>query len=192
MIGNDIIDLEVAAEQSKPLRRGYFDKVFTIKEQELIHSSGNLIFQNWLLWSMKESAYKAHQRRFKLPRSFDPKQMKCSVFFQDDTSASGTVEIQGSIYNSHIAITKLYLFCTASIFQQKEISSQIYPASEDLKKRLLSKFSAEKNSPVQMFDIQKNEYGIPFLKYKNKILNVPFSLSHHGKFSGLSMPLMNY
>lgn len=192
MIGNDIIDLEVAADQSNPLRRGYFDKVFSIEEQELIHSSGNPILQNWLLWSMKESAYKAHQRRFKLPRSFDPKQMKCSVSFQDDTSASGIVEIQGSIYNSHITITNPYLFCTASILQQKEISSQIYPASEDLKKRLLLKFSAEKNSQVQMFDIQKNVHGIPFLIYKNEIINFPFSLSHHGKFSALSMSLMNY
>lgn len=78
MIGNDLVDLKLAAKQSNWQRKGFLDKLFTPKEQGCILNSSNPFETVWLLWSMKESAYKAylqtHNERF-----FAPKKLACNL-----------------------------------------------------------------------------------------------------------------
>ena len=78
MIGNDLVDLKLAAKQSNWQRKGFLDKLFTPKEQGYILNSDDSFKTVWLLWSMKESAYKAyllmHNDRF-----FAPKKLACHL-----------------------------------------------------------------------------------------------------------------
>lgn len=58
MIGNDLVDLQLASKESNWQRKGYLQKVCTPEEQELILTSANPYRVFWTLWSMKESVYK--------------------------------------------------------------------------------------------------------------------------------------
>lgn len=78
MIGNDIIDLKLAAEESNWQRSGYLEKIFTAEEQVLIHSSADPFRMVWLLWSCKEAVYKIVHRRTKI-RKYAPLSFHCSA-----------------------------------------------------------------------------------------------------------------
>ncbi len=58
MIGNDVVDLALAKVESNWQRKGYLDKLFTTKEQNLIFCSENPTIMVWILWSRKEAVYK--------------------------------------------------------------------------------------------------------------------------------------
>lgn len=62
MIGNDVVDLVLAKKESNWKRKGFLNKLFTPFEQDLIHKSTNQDEMIWILWSIKESVYKAYQR----------------------------------------------------------------------------------------------------------------------------------
>ena len=66
MIGNDIVDLKLASIQSNWQRKGFLNKVFTKKEQTLILNASNSFEMVWLLWSIKESAYKVYIQQLSL------------------------------------------------------------------------------------------------------------------------------
>lgn len=192
MIGNDIIDLKVAAVESDPLRHRFIEKIFTSFEQKTIQNAQEKTIQIWIFWAMKEAAYKAHQRRFDLPRHFNPKQLECEISTKISTSASGVVHIEQYSYYSSITLAKEYLHATASPTAQDKIFSGILPASADLKKELLKGFSSLKNIPMELLGITKNNNQVPQLRFGDRYLNDSFSLSHHGNFSAFCLPLTNY
>ena len=64
MIGNDIVDLKQAAKDSSWKRPRFLDKIFTPREQQLIWSAKDQDQMVWLLWSMKEAAYKVNVQQF--------------------------------------------------------------------------------------------------------------------------------
>ena len=41
MIGNDIVDLDLAQKKSNWRRKGFLNKIFTLQEQSLIHNDFN-------------------------------------------------------------------------------------------------------------------------------------------------------
>ncbi|RZL44586.1 MAG: 4-phosphopantetheinyl transferase family protein, partial [Pedobacter sp.] len=83
MLGNDIVDLQLATIQSNWRRKGYLQKIFTEQEQDLIANATNQDQMVWLLWSMKEAAYKIVSpmvgERFYKPKSFE-----CTPNFSED------------------------------------------------------------------------------------------------------------
>lgn len=62
MIGNDVVDLSLAATESNWRRRGYLDKLFSPAEQRLITAACDRDVMVWMLWSAKEAAYKMIHR----------------------------------------------------------------------------------------------------------------------------------
>lgn len=106
MIGNDIVDLELAKTQSNWKRKGYLDKIFTKNEQLLILNSVNPDETVWNLWSRKEAAYKIYNRISGI-RIYNPLQFECF----DSEKLTGTVRFQDVIYytkteiNSHFVHT---------------------------------------------------------------------------------------
>ncbi len=58
MIGNDVVDLALAEQESNWQRKGFLDKLFTAKEQKLIYQSCHPTEMVWILWSRKEAVYK--------------------------------------------------------------------------------------------------------------------------------------
>lgn len=62
MIGNDVIDILQTRRESNWRRRGFIAKLFNDEEQLLIEKSTDPESMLWILWSMKEAAYKVYNR----------------------------------------------------------------------------------------------------------------------------------
>ena len=93
MIGNDIVDLDYITTSTNWKRQGFLDKVFTHHERDYISRTKDQDIMVWRLWSMKESAYKAHARTFG-GRFLNPKKLECRLI----SPSLGIVTIENSIY----------------------------------------------------------------------------------------------
>lgn len=98
MIGNDVIDIELATKQSDWRRRGYLDKLFTSDEQQHIFGSPNPDVAVWTLWSMKEAAYKIYNRQTG-ERGFFPLRLVCNI-----TDSMGVVTCNDNLYYTQTEI----------------------------------------------------------------------------------------
>jgi len=183
MIGNDIVDFNTATLQSNWQRRGFLEKLFSKKEQSLILNSEFPERRLWLLWAMKEATYKAHQRRYNLPRSFNPIQFNCEIIAVENNSVLGKVQIRDCSYYTQTSIGKDHLHCISSQFQHKKTVQKILFHSTDIKQDLILAVSELKRLPQAKISIEKDCNFIPYLMYNDDKLNCDFSLSHHGIFS---------
>ncbi len=104
MIGNDIVDLELAKRQSNWKRKGYLDKIFTKNEQLLILNSENSDQMVWNLWSRKEAAYKIYNRISGI-RTYNPVQFECLDLGQ----SIGTLKFQDVFYYTKTEINSYFL-----------------------------------------------------------------------------------
>lgn len=155
MIGNDIVDLELAQIQSNWKRKGYLDKIFTKTEQLFILNSENPDVTVWNLWSRKEASYKIHNR-ITGNRIYNPIQFECF----DSEQSIGTVKNNGVFYFTKTEINSLYVH-TISVINLGDFKRVTYE---------------NRNSKI----IKIN--GIPFLKNNDKKMPIPISISNHGKF----------
>ena len=114
MIGNDIVDLEQAERDSNWKRPGYLSKLFTSEEQFLISSNIQPDCMVWLLWTMKESAYKIDSRISKL-REFAPAKLVCNNLIIHDNTATGNVTYNDQLYFTKSVIEESYIHTIASI-----------------------------------------------------------------------------
>jgi phosphopantetheinyl transferase (holo-ACP synthase) len=113
MIGNDIVDLAQAKEDSNWKRPGYLEKLFTTEEQFLISSNIQPESMIWLLWTMKESAYKISSRRSKL-REFAPVKLSCNNLIIHDNTATGNVTYNQQLYFTSSIIEEFYIHTIAA------------------------------------------------------------------------------
>lgn len=126
MLGNDIVDLNLAKIQSNWQRKGYLDKIFNANEKLLIFSAENPDRMVWLLWSMKEAAYKIHNRKTGI-REYAPKKLACSLLLEADLTL-GIVNIDEVLYFTKSSINSAYLHTISSSIQHQldEIKISIY------------------------------------------------------------------
>jgi phosphopantetheinyl transferase (holo-ACP synthase) len=127
MIGNDLVDLRVAKQDSNWRRNGYLDKIFTVAEQNLILQSNPRDEMVWLLWSMKESAYKIHNRQTG-ERKFAPTQLVCAAIKQSQNQWHGQITTEGKQYYTDSQITPDYIHTIAAIHQAQlpQVRTLIY------------------------------------------------------------------
>ncbi|HSI70979.1 MAG TPA: 4'-phosphopantetheinyl transferase superfamily protein [Gillisia sp.] len=190
MIGNDIVDLEVAERESNWRRPGYLQKIFNVEERLQIEAAQNPDLLVWTFWSMKEAAYKAYQRKFGLGRSFNPSKISCCISIKENTSASGKVRINRSTFITKTSFKESYVHTTANSSEAKKVVSKIYPSAENVKELLLKEISVKMGYPLLSVSIKKDRSSVPILIADDQKINLPFSISHHGKFSAFSLPLM--
>lgn len=155
MIGNDIVDLETAQQESNWKRKGFLDKIFTSEEQLLILNSDTPETMVWNLWSRKEAAYKIYNRETKISGYF-PTKLVC--FYE--SPSSGTVSINNCLYYTQSIITKDYINTVA--VTQKENLNRI--------------------SVLDIETVIHKNYGIPYVIDSNTKTTIPVSVSHHGRF----------
>lgn len=126
MLGNDIVDLDLAKIQSNWRRKNYLDKIFTAEEQLLISLAKNPDKMVWLLWSMKESAYKIYNRKTGI-RNFAPKSLNCSIY-SNTNPIKGTVSIDNDTYFTKSNVESRYIHTIAAPIYGKleEIKVAIY------------------------------------------------------------------
>ncbi len=184
MIGNDIVDLSLATEQSNWQRKGFLGKLFSDKEIDLIYDSEKPDLMVWRLWTMKESAYKADFRSAK-KRKFNPSKFQCEVL---DT-AKGNVQYEGRIYKTNSLIKDNFIHtsawqmgCNLTIIKPliKTFNTQI--SSIDLYQSLLIMVASTMAYNEKDLRVIKSSIGIPIL-YKNaRKLETLCSISHHGRY----------
>ena len=154
MIGNDIVDLALARKESNWKRKGFFDKIFTSKEQSFINLYENQEIMIWNLWSRKEAAYKIYNRQTGI-RKYNPIQFEC---------LNMNLEIEKVVFENQVFYTKTEI-----------TSDHIYTiAVSDL----------ENFNRIQSLDHNKvieKQNGIPFCINENQTINL-ISKTHHGRF----------
>jgi phosphopantetheinyl transferase (holo-ACP synthase) len=155
MIGNDIVDLDLAQIQSNWKRKGFLDKIFTLNEQKLIFEAAIPDIMVWNLWSRKEAGYKIYNRQMGI-RGFFPLRIECH--YKDENF--GTVSIDDFLYYTKTEITNA---CIYSIAIMKNINF------EDIKVLLT-------------LNGIKKEKGIPFRINQVDNTIIPVSITHHGSF----------
>lgn len=159
MIGNDIIDIIQSRQESNWQRKGLIEKLFTVDEQLLIQQDQQPEIVLWLLWSMKEAAYKIYNRQTKI-REYIPKKLACTIISKNDTYCTGQVICEENVYHTKTTISKDSLH-TIAVHSFDELNNTI---------------------EIENKNIIKDENGIPY--WSNSITNVlqDVSISHHGRF----------
>lgn len=159
MIGNDVIDILQSRKESNWRRKGFIEKIYTLDEQLLISSSADPEIMVWILWSMKEAAYKIYNRQTKI-REYIPHILVCSLASQNHNSITGNVICSGKT------------FYTKTILFQDHIHTVAVSHFDDLNNVIEIKKEA----------ISKDKNGLPYLlnTLQNTIQDA--SVSHHGRF----------
>ncbi len=156
MIGNDIVDIVQARKESNWQRKGFLQKIFTANEQLLIAQSTTPEITVWLLWSMKEAAYKIYNRQTTI-RAFIPTKLECCLLSDNLTTKTGRVLCFGTMYYTKSTVMNDVIH-TIAVSYLKDLNNII---------------------EIENKNIIKDKYGIPYLS--TAILQ-DVSISHHGKF----------
>ncbi|KUJ61268.1 phosphopantetheinyl transferase [Flavobacteriaceae bacterium CRH] len=160
MIGNDVIDILQSRKESNWQRKGFKEKLFTIEEQLLISNASIPEIMVWVLWSMKEAAYKVYNRQTKI-REYIPRKLVCSIKSENHNYITGQVICSENTYH------------TKTFFSENQIHT------------IAVSFLADLNNVMEIerkSSILKDENNIPYLinSSSNTMQNV--SKSHHGRF----------
>ncbi|MDY7395778.1 4'-phosphopantetheinyl transferase superfamily protein [Aureibaculum sp. 2210JD6-5] len=186
MIGNDIVDLNLARTQSNWKRNGFLEKIFTKKEQEYIKNAKNSFEMVWLLWSMKESAYKIYSRQNSV-RFFAPKKFECDI-----SAEQHKVQINNSTYFTTSNISNDCIHTIALLNINESFSVDFFKLNNDTYevqnkttyKNLKSAISNRFDIPISKVKIEKDTNGIPRLNQKQM---PTISISHHGVFGSYAL-----
>ncbi|MBS7253620.1 4'-phosphopantetheinyl transferase family protein [Flavobacterium branchiicola] len=162
MIGNDVIDLAQSRIESRWQRKGFLEKIFTPDEQQLVKIHQDQEIMVWLLWSMKEAAYKIYNRQTKI-REYSPQKLSCTINSVHENEASGQVICNENIYYTKTVISSESIH-TIAVCLFKDINSIIEVKEEG---------------------IVKDKYGIPYLKTSSSNTLKNISISRHGRFEKL-------
>ena len=155
MIGNDIVDLQLAKTQSNWQRPKFIQKIFSTSEQYYIRQSDNPELEIWKLWTMKEAAYKAYNRETGI-RGFFPWKLECSVAEFHKGKFLGKVVIEDKIYFTKTILRDDFVYTIAA-------------NSLDSLEKIIEINSGEKIIKID---------GLPFTVIGKKLV----SITHHGRF----------
>jgi phosphopantetheinyl transferase (holo-ACP synthase) len=155
MIGNDIVDLDLARKASNWKRKGFLDKIFSLQEQQLILSDSNPELMVWNLWSRKEAAYKIYNRETGI-KGYFPERLQCH--YKDEIY--GSVSVDGFLFYTQTQITNNYVYSIAVAEMAIFGKIKSLESSENIKK--------------------KN--GIPYILDADLNTIFPVSITHHGRF----------
>ncbi len=190
MIGNDIIDLNIAGINSRWQEQRFLDKLFSKEETDFILSDG-MRFQNiWRLWSMKESAYKIYARETESSR-FNPKYFHCKII----SSTTGIVSFIGNKVNTKTKYDSNFIYTTAcsqdttfriSDYIVSNGTSKEYK-SQHLREKAIEAFAKVKSISKTAISIQKDNFGIPHFLINQEAQNNALTLTHHGQYGGFAI-----
>ena len=152
MIGNDVVDLVLAQKESNWKRKGFLNKLFTSLEQDFIQKVPNQDEMVWMLWSIKESVYKAYQR-INYNEGFYPTKIE---ILEINAKNESVIQLFGTLFYGKTTSDSDFI---------KTIV-------------VLNKVDFERIEVLNTSEYKKNENGLPMCLNSNK----PISVSHHGRF----------
>jgi len=197
--GNDLIAL-AAVDIQRTILPNFYSKFIIPQERELYEQSSALkavSFCNfvWLLWSVKESAYK-YVKRFQPELIFSPSKFVVEGAEDSDDFLVGTVLFQD---------IKLY-YCSLLTEEYIEAIVDAQEAFDDVYHEVIkidqsdseSQSGAVRNLVLQKLKfvlggddltISKADAGYPVIWQDGKLLDIPLSFAHHDCFVGYSFKL---
>jgi phosphopantetheine--protein transferase-like protein len=155
VIGNDIVDLDLALQESNWRRNRFLEKVFSSKERQLILNSKNQDHMVWNLWSRKEACYKIYNRLTGI-RGFFPLRLECDYFDEH----TGTISIDDFVFYTQTETTTNYVYSVA----------------------VSEKANFKKVTILDTTTIIKKENGVPYFLDPISNSRIPVSKTHHGRF----------
>ena len=189
MIGNDIIDLNVAGIISRWKEQRFLDKLFSDEEQAIIMAEEHHFNNIWRLWSMKESAFKVYSRNLKLSL-FNPKSFSCEIA----SETIGTVSFDNLTVSTTTEYTSNTIYTTAQ-FQEtsrftehcelKQLSQM--DKSKQLRKKAIQAFGQLISVSERDISIEKDDFGVPRFFIHKKAQDNFLSLTHHGNYGGFAI-----
>ncbi len=188
MIGNDIVDIAEAKQKSNWQRPRFLEKLFTLKEQQIIQISEAPFLMLWRLWSMKEAAYKLYTQLHP-SRFYSPKQFECEI-----NGSSGEVRYKDFECYVNTKITAQYILSEARFVAMAMNSEWIKlndsspkQQSDVVKNILLSKIGEQYTILKNDLKLIKSEFGIPSVYQNSKKLKINISISHHGNYGAYAI-----
>jgi len=166
VIGNDLVDLKAAREQSRAGEARFWQKVLNRKEWEFLSAPTHSPGARWICWAAKESAYKLERRQGR-SRRFCPK--------------SYTVDLrQGTVTGPHGRYPILILHSP----QLVHVVCRMHPSLPvhyriDRQGDLPDIYNAG-------WCLEKEETGALTVRNRNTGIQMPVSKSHHGQFQALA------
>lgn len=181
MIGNDIVDLEKARLESNWRRPRYLDKICTASEQQLIMEAQNPASMLWLMWTMKEAAYKA-ENSISGARLYAPSQLLCRQITINDQNEEGELRASGEVQY------KKYTFQTRSLINDQMIHTICCLNEQDFSDLQTNQLNAsipyieQFNALNPGLRLTKNKAGKPAVIHQLTGRGYACSLSHHGNY----------
>lgn len=177
LLGNDIVDLNVAKIQSNWRRKGYIAKIFTPEEKIQLLGSADQDLMIWQLWSMKEAVYKITHRE-NLKRFYNPRAFACHLNGTEDY-----VNFEDHIYYTKSVINENLIHTIAST--KKKNLARINTYCLENSPTYLEEF----NTRTAYF-IEKDLNGIPYLVDKITGKRYAVTISHHGAYLAIASHLL--
>ena len=169
MLGNDVVDLELAQHQIRWETKAFQQKVLHPLEIKKYKDKVLGFTDFWKIWSCKEVAYKAHQRKFNLKPRLNPFDFSVS-----ETSTSRS-EVKIDNYKYEVASFINPNFIYSIIHTPEAVSSQNFEISS-----YNSYFKKDLNRNCLNHMLHKDKNGIPYIKINSSFK--PISITHHGKY----------
>ena len=186
MVGNDLIDLQLAKSQSNWQRKGFLEKQFSQKEQLEILKSENPFLKVWLFWSMKEAAYKCYTQHVK-KRFFAPQKFECSLI----SKKRGRVVFEGITFFTSSFYSPLYVYTIAKDTNVETNFFSEIVLSHTIASVLKIKLASKTGVPLKEIEKRKTVVGAPLFYYQNKRVTKSCSISHHGNYGAYVFTLEN-
>lgn len=197
MIGNDIIDRDLLRQHPRSSHPRFRNKILSDREQAWLCHSTQPDIDIWVLWSLKESAYKCYFQQH-LRRVFAPKKFSCQWISMPSADSIRQARIStpaGDLFAT-VEQSEKYIHALCSDkeaewegknFQIVPLSSQ-HPAEESKLLRSLAREWIAGQLTIGWEELQwECRQGIPLLSYGRQLLPVSISLSHHGKWGAVAL-----
>ncbi len=194
MIGNDVVDRVFAKNRYNVLHPRWMEKVLLPAEKEQITQFDDLELALWAFWSLKESAYKVFfKKTFK--RGFIPKKFECRLLHIEKNQINAQIQSPLGSWFGKIEISNAYLH--AMVTSQKMLLNTIkhklipfkettyFAQSHQVHQHLKEALSQLCLLPCHQLEILK-EQSVPKVFFKNKVLPIDVSLSHHHQWGAFA------
>ncbi|MDP9077419.1 MAG: 4'-phosphopantetheinyl transferase superfamily protein [Bacteroidota bacterium] len=212
--GNDIVSLS-AINAARTSQYKFYSKILSDSEIPLYNefNLAGVPFENfvWLLWSIKESAYKFLQRheptliftpvkfvvkKLQIPENYAITNLAANIEatgFENNSSIIGLVSFGQHVLYSHSVISRELIVSVVSNDDGFEntcwgVKSIDDPEQENQSKEVRHFLLNRLKQIYGDFDfrIVKNSHGCPILLKETEETSIPVSLSHHENFIGYS------
>ncbi|MBX2874913.1 MAG: 4'-phosphopantetheinyl transferase superfamily protein [Saprospiraceae bacterium] len=189
MLGNDIIDLREVLATGQAKRPGFKERICLDMELKPLNTQFSEEYCIWLLWAIKESAYKYYIQAGGQPL-FAPKKFQFQPKAIATKLISGLTHTPAGSVHSVVYLSGDYLRAESwsMTLPHPSIHRHLYfldatttkGKSKQLKYLIGKQLGAELGYQAEDISIQKDYRQVPYLFHRKQQLPYSISLSHHG------------